>query len=153
MDPAENHRSREDLLVQMLIEAAAVLAHLLTDSLETRADEITVTQYEALIVLANSGPTRSSELTEALGVDPSTATRLCDRLVRRGFIVRERPEHNRREVRIALSNSGRELLQAVASDRQAKFAAIISAVSPARRPALMSALELLIDTGHHRMIS
>jgi predicted ArsR family transcriptional regulator len=41
-----------------------------------------------LVVLAARGPQGTAELAAALAVNPSTATRMCGRLVRKGLIRR-----------------------------------------------------------------
>ena len=146
-------QSKDDVLIDTLIAASGIFARMLAESLEARANEITVAQYQALLVLARSGPTRPLDFTEVLGVDPSTTTRLCDRLVRRGLIVRERPEHNRREVQIALSPSGQALIDAIATDRRARFSEVVDAVPMSRRPALLACLEMLVQKTTRRLPS
>ena len=42
---------------------------------------VTLTQFRALVLIDSEGAMRSADLAEALAVSPSTATRLCDRLV------------------------------------------------------------------------
>ncbi|GFE64805.1 MarR family winged helix-turn-helix transcriptional regulator [Litoreibacter roseus] len=48
----------------------------------------------------------SAELANHLAIVPTTATSIVDRLVRRGLVLRERPETNRRAVALSLSEQG-----------------------------------------------
>ncbi len=73
------------------------------------ADELVDTVLaasRALVVLAARGPRGTAELAAALAVNPSTATRMCDRLVRKGLVRRYRQAGDRRAVRIALTATG-----------------------------------------------
>jgi DNA-binding MarR family transcriptional regulator len=64
-------------------------------------DDVTLSQYRALVVLAAHGPLRSGDLADHLGVHPSTLTRLVDRLAAKRLVSRSHPS-SRREVVVAL---------------------------------------------------
>ena len=68
----EGHRRRG----AELEEEGRVLVGLAARSLAEVAEEVTLAQYRALIVLASNGPQRVASLAEALGVTPPTATRM-----------------------------------------------------------------------------
>ena len=89
-------------LVDTVLAASRALVAVAGRSLAVAGDEVTLPQYRALVVLAASGPQGTAELAAALAVNPSTATRMCDRLVRR-----HRQAGDRRTVRIALTAPGR----------------------------------------------
>jgi len=55
-------------------------------------------------------PLQMSEIAAQLVGSPSGTTRIADRLVRDGLIVRETPRENRRIVRVQLTDHGREVL-------------------------------------------
>jgi DNA-binding MarR family transcriptional regulator len=74
---------------------------------------IAVLAVAALVVLAAHGPQGTAELAAELGVNPSTVTRMCDRLVRKGLARRSRVAGDRRAVRIALTAPGRDLVAEV----------------------------------------
>lgn len=92
--------------------------------------EVTLPQYRALVVLAARGPRLVGELAEALGIHPSTATRLCDRLVAKRLVKRELGRENRRETTISLSAKGRRLVDRVTERRRREIASIVERVSP-----------------------
>ncbi|WP_143138879.1 MarR family winged helix-turn-helix transcriptional regulator [Lentzea waywayandensis] len=56
----------------------------------------------------NGGRLQMSELVELLDVSPSGVTRLIERLVKRGWVVREQPADNRRLVIAVLTPEGEE---------------------------------------------
>jgi DNA-binding MarR family transcriptional regulator len=71
-----------------------------------------------------------SELAERLDIHPSTATRLCDRLVRKDLIRRVERSADRRETEIVLTSKGRRLVERVTLRRRRDLAAIAGRMSP-----------------------
>ena len=61
-------------------------------------------------------------------MNPSTATRMCDWLVRKGLVRRHRQPGDRRSVRIALTVPGRDLVAEVTRRRRAELARLLRAL-------------------------
>lgn len=62
----------------------------------------------------------SGAIAKFLGVVPTTMTSVIDRLVKRGFVDRHRPEDNRRAIALNLTEEGQKVLaQILAEDLQA----------------------------------
>lgn len=68
-------------------------------------DEITLTQALILLTLPDEGLDMTS-LSQALGVDNSTVTRLTDNLLKKGWIQKKRNDHDRRMMVVRLTDSG-----------------------------------------------
>src|SRR6201990_86419 len=86
MTAATTHQrsNREsEALVDAVLGASRALVAVAARSLATVAEDVTLAQYRVLIELASRGPLRLADLAEALAVDRSTATRMCDRLLRK----------------------------------------------------------------------
>ncbi len=113
-----------------------------TRSLSGMAEEITFLQYRALIVLAGRGAMRPVDLAEALSIKASTTTRLCDRMVLKGFMIRERVGSDRRTVELAMTRRGHQLIDSVTAARQAEIVRILEAVPRDRRLGIAQALAL-----------
>ena len=77
----------DDVTNAVLIASRALIG-VAVRSIAVVEDELTLVQYRALVLLVSPGQQNVSDLAEALGVHPSTATRLCDRLVAKGFVHR-----------------------------------------------------------------
>jgi DNA-binding MarR family transcriptional regulator len=103
--------------------------------------EVTIAQYRALVVLQSRGPQSAHQLAAQLGVAPSTATRMCDRLVAKHLIGREPVAGNRREVRLMVTAAGAELVGEVSRRRRRELRTIVSAMPERDRRALVRALE------------
>ena len=128
-------------LVDAAMTASRVLVGVAARSLSGYEDEVSLQQYRALVVLASRGPQRPADLAEALGIEPSTVTRLCDRLVEKRLISRRRETDDRRVVRLDLTKRGGRLIDAVTDRRRQEIAHILAAVSTRQRVALVHAFE------------
>jgi DNA-binding MarR family transcriptional regulator len=115
-------------LTDSVLTASRVLVAVAARSLAQHEADVSLQQYRALVVLASRGPQRPVDLADALGVDPSTATRLCDRLVDKRLISRRRQSGDRREVRLDLSDRGRLLVDDVTKRRRHEIELILAAV-------------------------
>ena len=91
-----------------------------------------------MIELAARGPQRLADLASALGVDRSTATRMCDRLVRKHLVTRRRAREDRRTVRVSLTGAGGELVAEVSRRRRVEIAGIVQRMPAADRDAVCS---------------
>ncbi len=128
-----------------MLGASRVLVAVAARSLADVAEEVTVQQYRALVVLASQGPQRVLSLAEALAVTPSTATRMCDRLVRKGLVRRRTDRNDRRQVRVALTPAGRELVDTVTERRRLEITELVASIDPAARGVLASGLRQLSE--------
>jgi DNA-binding MarR family transcriptional regulator len=126
-------------LVDSVLAASRALVAVAARSLAAAGDEVTLPQYRALVVLAARGPQGTAELAAALAVNPSTATRMCDRLVRKGLVRRHRQAGDRRAVRIALTAAGRDLVAAVSARRREELARLLGALPVAEHEPVIAA--------------
>jgi DNA-binding MarR family transcriptional regulator len=127
-------------VVDAVLRASRVLVAVAVRSLAAVDSAVTLPQYRALVVLASRGAQRPTVLAEALGVHPSTITRVCDRLVEKRLIQRGVSPANRREVTIALTPSGRRLVDSVTRKRRAEITEIVARVPLRERTTLVHAL-------------
>jgi DNA-binding MarR family transcriptional regulator len=115
---------------EALLLASRVLVGVAARSLAD-VNDITLPQYRALVVLMRPGSVTVGDLAVTLDIHPSTATRLCDRLERKG-LVRRRPgvSSDRRVTPVILTPKGRRLVQRVTDHRRRDLAAIASSMTP-----------------------
>ena len=123
-----------------MLSASRVLVAVAARSLADVAEEVTLTQYRTLVVLASRGPQNLAGLAEAVGVTPATATRMCDRLVRKDLIRRRTERDDRRQLRVALTVKGRSLVDAVTGRRRQEIARIINEIPVEQQAVLVQAL-------------
>jgi DNA-binding MarR family transcriptional regulator len=127
-------------VIDAVLTASRVLVAVAARSLADAAEEVTLTQYRTLVVLASRGPQNLAGLAEAVGVTPATATRMCDRLVRKDLIRRRTERDDRRQLRVVLTENGRALVDAVTDRRRREIERIVSEIPPEEQVVLVQAL-------------
>lgn len=103
--------SLEHEAVLNIARTAAVLEHSTSEAL--KAHGLTGTQYNALRILRGSEPNGlcRNEVRDRLVARVPDATRLLDRLVEMGLVVRTREGDDRRFVRSRITRAGLDLLE------------------------------------------
>jgi DNA-binding MarR family transcriptional regulator len=129
-----------DSVVDAVLSASRVLVAVAARSLADVAEEVTLTQYRTLVVLASRGPQNLAGLAEAVGVTPATATRMCDRLVRKDLVRRRTDRDDRRQLRVALTVKGRSLVDDVTGRRRQEIGRIMSEIPAEQQAVLVQAL-------------
>lgn len=125
-----------------LITASRALVAIAAKSLARVDDQVTLPQYRALVVLASRDGLRPVDLADALDVSPSTATRMCDRLVRKELVERVHRDSDRREVELRLSAEGRSLVGEVTAHRRRELRRVLGRIGPADQALLIDALRV-----------
>jgi DNA-binding MarR family transcriptional regulator len=134
-------------------EADAVLATcrllvaLSAQSMAVVADLVDPTQVRVLVITASRGPISLGELAEAASLTPSTASRLCDRMVARGLLDRSDDPTNRRALNLTLTKDGRTVVEKMIAHRRAAINAILSRLPRRRRLALAQVLSEFNSAG------
>ena len=131
-----------DTATEALLVASRALVGIAARSL-AGVDDITLAQFRALFVLTRRVPVTVGDLAVTLDVHRSTATRLCDRLERKG-LVRRRPgvSTDRRETPVGLTAKGRRLVDRVTDHRRKDIMVIAASMSPSERRRVIEGLTL-----------
>lgn len=133
----------DEEVIGAIILASRLMVGIAVRSLAGNPDDVTLPQYRTLVELTFGGPSRLADLAEALSVSPSTATRMCDRLVRKELVSRTRDELDRREVKLAITALGRKVVSDVIERRRAEVRDLLQAIPVPLRRQLVSSLTLL----------
>lgn len=134
-------QSNPQEVVDAVLTASRALVGIAAASLAPIEGEVTLTQYRTLVVLHSRGPQSLRDLAAELQVAPSSATRMCDRLVRKGLIERRVPEQNRREVELSIAEAGASIVARVAGDRKRQLRRITDRMSPQSQSSLVDVLQ------------
>ncbi|MDQ6725011.1 MAG: MarR family transcriptional regulator [Actinomycetota bacterium] len=134
-----------DRLVEVALPAVRAIVAVAVRSLDASPVPVTLAQYRVLVIMGQQGPTRAATLATLLGVDASTVTRMCDRLVRDGLVIRGGERTDRRAVRVVLSPTGKDVVDRVMARRREEFGALLRAIPGTRRAGVVAALRE-IDT-------
>lgn len=134
----------DDALRDAVLRVSRALVAVAARSLTGLAEEVTLPQYRALVLIAQR-PRRAVDLAAALGIAPSTGSRMCDRLVRKGLLRRDPASNDRRSVQLTLTDEGVRLMVQVTQRRRAEIATIVDALPDNRRDAIVEALTAFAD--------
>ena len=129
---------------EVLQAATRVLAGVALRSLDVLDSAVTLPQFRLLAVLADLGPVPSGQAARTLGLDPSTVTRLADRMVAAGHVTRGTDPQHRGVVTLVLTASGRDLVAAADAWRRHELSRIMARLTPPERAAVTAALGLLV---------
>jgi DNA-binding MarR family transcriptional regulator len=129
-----------DPVVDAILRASRALVAITARSLSGVNGDVTLPQFRSLVVLATAGPQTVSALADRLAVHASTMTRMCNRLVSRGLVVRAPSAVDRREVGIALTAMGTSVVENVMAARRRQLDEIVRRISDDDRHAAVVAL-------------
>ena len=88
-------------------------------SIETpEATELTLVQWRVLVIASQTERLRIGELAAHLGISIPSASRLVRRIEVQGLLTAVRAEDDRRATNIALTDAGREIVDAVVRRRR-----------------------------------
>jgi DNA-binding MarR family transcriptional regulator len=135
--------STRESILDAVVTASRVLVAIAARSLADVGEEVTLTQYRSLVVLASRGPQGVAALAEAVAVTPPTASRLVDRLVRKGLVQRRTDRLDRRQVRIGLTEAGRRLVDLVTERRRQEIADLLRSIDPEVQRSMAAGLQQL----------
>lgn len=136
-----------DALVDAVLTASRLLVAVSARSIAAVNDTISLAQFRLLVVLATRGQQKVTELAEALGVNPSTATRAVDRVLEAGLVDRQTNPNSRREVHVSLTKSGERVVRNVTRRRQQEIAEIVARMPRTHRVGLVRALNAFSQAG------
>lgn len=129
---------------EVLQAATRMLAGVALRSVDALDTAVTLPQFRLLAVLDDLGPLPSGQAARTLGLDPSTVTRLADRMVAAGHVTRGTDPRHRGVVPLALTPSGKDLVAAADAWRRSELAQLMARLTPAEQAAVTAALGLLI---------
>ena len=129
---------------EALQAATRVLAGVALRSLDALDSAVTLPQFRLLAVLADLGPMPTGKAARTLGLDPSTVTRLADRMVAAGHVTRGTDPQHRGVVTLELTATGRHLVAVSDGWRRQELARIMARLAPRDQEAVTAALGLLV---------
>src|SRR5436190_10709344 len=107
--------------------------------------ELTMAQLKAVMLLGRTGRARSRELADGLGIAPSAATPLVDRLVEQKLARRVDDPADRRIVWIHPTPKAQGVYDELLEMNEQVLAEVIQEVAPADRKAVKHCARLLAD--------
>jgi len=135
-----------DTVTDALLQATNALVGIAFRTVPTEGG-VTLSQFRTLVLVDGERGMRSADLAEALGVSPSTATRMCDRLVRSGLLRREPAADDRREVRLSLTATGAKIVRDGLTRRRRALARLVAQIPVEDRASFVRGLRVFGGAG------
>jgi DNA-binding MarR family transcriptional regulator len=101
---------------------------------------LSLVHLQVLFTLSSDGPLPMRRLAEAMDVSQASATGIVDRMEQRGLVERLRDDEDRRVVRVALADGGRETLSTIATERRERLTAILGELEDAELEGFLAGL-------------
>jgi DNA-binding MarR family transcriptional regulator len=135
------HTYQKSLIPADLIRAKKRLAKLSSDSGMRHSADQPFFFYRTCVILARQdGSATMGELSEALNIPLSTATRLVNRLDRSGYVERLTDPKDRRIVRIVLTEEGKRLYRTIHDFAQQRIQVALHHFTTRERKVLVALL-------------
>jgi DNA-binding MarR family transcriptional regulator len=126
--------------VDAVLRASRALVGIAATSLAAVADVVTVPQWRVLVLVYTRGPMNLASVAADLDVNPSNASRACDRLTKAGLLDRRESEVDRRNITLTLTASGQGLVQQVTRQRRVAIERVLGNMPASARGRLADAL-------------
>lgn len=127
--------------IDVVMEACRALVGIAAASVAEVDDHVTLPQLRVLIMISTQGPLNIAAIAAGLKVNPSNASRACDRLVRAGLLDRQESPADRRNSTLSLTDRGTEIVQAITDRRREAIEQTLRAIAPSQRGHVVSAFE------------
>jgi DNA-binding MarR family transcriptional regulator len=132
-------------------EAFQLFGRLFVQSDPSRLDDwarlgLTMTQVRVLAILEAEQGLRAGDLAERLTVQPSTVTRIVDRLVRHRFVRRDADPDDRRMVRHVVTKTGLAALTELRRSGKQRFNEVFDRLSEDQLRKVVAALRDLTES-------
>jgi len=126
--------------IDAVLRASRALVGLAAVSIAESDDVVTVPQFRVLVMLYTRGPLNLAAVAAGLEVNPSNASRTCDRLSKAGLLDRRELPEDRRNVTLTLTDAGRRLVDSVTRHRRVAIERVLRKMSTLERDRLATAL-------------
>ncbi|MEZ0359452.1 MarR family winged helix-turn-helix transcriptional regulator [Mycobacterium sp. SA01] len=127
--------------VDAVLRASRALVGIAAASIAEISEVVTVPQLRVLVMIDTQGPLNLASVAAALDISPSNASRICDRLIKAGFLHRQDSAADRRNISLSLTTEGRQLVRKMNRHRRRAITRALRAMSVKERQAVVNALD------------
>lgn len=106
---------------------------------------ITGPQLACLLILRDHGPLTASSLARKVYLSPSTIVGILDRLEEKSLVVRKRDSGDRRVVNVAITATGRELVDSAPSPLQETMSRALQDLPEIEQVSMVISLEKIVS--------
>jgi DNA-binding MarR family transcriptional regulator len=132
---------RSSAQVEAVMRASRALIGIAAASIAEVDGTVTVPQLRVLVIIDTRGPQNLAAVAAALEVNPSNASRTCDRLIKAGLLNRQESAADRRHITLTLTKKGKDLVDRVSSHRRQAISRVLRRMPADQRGRLAEALD------------
>lgn len=127
--------------IDSVLRASRAFVGIAAASIAAVDGDVTVPQLRVLVMVETKGPLNLAAVAAGLGVNPSNASRTCDRLTRAGLLARRESADDRRNITLSLTDAGRRLVNKMMKHRRTAIIRVLRDMDPDHREQLTTALD------------
>lgn len=128
------------VITDSLLTVSRLMIALTAQSMAEVDENITVQQFQSMMVLFKRGSTNLTTLAYQMGVQPSAAGRMVERLVAMGLVERSPHPTSRRELLGSLTPRGHQAVKEINERRRAVLMGILGEMRHSTREELVRTL-------------
>jgi DNA-binding MarR family transcriptional regulator len=147
-DDAASMLAGQAEVVDAVLAANRVFVAVAAGALAGLEPEVTLPQFRALVLIDIHQSMTVAQLADALSVVPSTATRMCDRLVAKQLVDRTIDSANRRQMTLTLRPEGHKLIEQSTRQRKREINSLLKSIPPQVQTELAASLGALVQAAH-----
>lgn len=102
--------------------------------------------FQTILFLANHPNSKANRVADFLGVVPTTAQSVIERLIRRGIVVRKRGDSSREGVSLSLTTQGQVLCEAIDRQDLTNCERMLRALPASERAGFVKNLQLIAES-------
>ena len=121
--------------------ATRVITAVVAQSLATLESAVSIPQLRVLVMITARGPLNLTAVADGLGVNPSNASRTCERLVSEGYLDRRDDPQDRRNLTLTLTEDGTRMVNTVMHHRRQVLQQILGRMSANQRKQLSRSMQ------------
>ncbi len=123
-----------------VLRASRAIIGIVAASLAGVEEVVTVPQLRVLVMVHTLGPLNLAAVAAGLAVNPSNASRTCDRLINAGLLDRRESAVDRRNITLTLTPAGQRLVDKVTKRRREEIERVLRTMTPGERSAVGAAM-------------
>ncbi len=118
--------ARSDLITEVIDELSAHAPFRMMRSMRRwPTGPLSLVHLHVLMLLIEDGPLPMRSLADTLDVSQASATGIVDRMEQRGLVERHRDDEDRRVVRVAMTDAGRQVIVGIGSERRGHLSTLL----------------------------
>lgn len=130
--------------VSALLATSRVMTALVARTMSDMDESVSLPNFRLLVMLRYEGTLNVKTIAGGLGVNSSSVSRACEKLVRAGLVLREDAAHDRRNVSVSLTSEGRALVDSLMAARAELLVGVVATMTEDDRNRLTQALSTFL---------